>query len=99
MDARLTMILNPDARFSGAAQLNGKIVWTHSGTRVLQQGAPVRAHEEARRPLREPRRVEVDEIILLDADHLVLFSLSSGVHHPLARVRPAQLAAMSGGNL
>ena len=99
MDARLPITLNPDAMFSGAAELNGKIVWTHSGTWVLQEGAPVWAHDEASRPLPESPRMEVDEIISLDADHLVLLSQPSGVHHSFARVRQAQLAAMYGGNL
>lgn len=82
-----TMTLNPDATFTGATALNGKIVWAYSGTWALQQRELVWTHKEDTRPLPESPRIEVDEIISLDADHLVLLSKASGVQHSFARVR------------
>lgn len=70
-----------------AAALNGRIVWTYSGTWALQQDALVWTRDEESRPLPESPKTEVDEIVLLDSDHLVLFSQPSGVHHSFAGVR------------
>ena len=79
--------LKADATFEGAAEINGKLFMTYSGTWAVTGDHLVWTYIKSSIPLPESARVDTDEIVFVDKDHLRLLSKLSGQRREFVRIR------------
>lgn len=79
--------LKADATFEGTAEMNHKPFWSYSGTWSLTGNQLVWTYTKSSVPLPESIRVDTDEIVLVDKNHLTLLSKLSGERRDISRIR------------
>ena len=80
------MILDPSMKFSGSVAVNGSVVWEYSGSWSLTGNTLTWNYEKSSRALPEDAKVDVDQVVSVDATRLVLLSKQSGKQHELQRI-------------
>lgn len=79
------MVLEPSMKFSGSVAVNGSVVWEYSGSWSLSGSALTWRYEKSSRALPEAAKVDVDQVVSVDAKRLVLLSKQSGKQHEFER--------------
>lgn len=79
--------LKADATFEGAAEINHKPFMSYSGTWSLTGSQLVWTYTKSSIPLPESARVDTDEIVSVDKNHLTLLSKLSGKRRDFTRIR------------
>jgi hypothetical protein len=74
-------------KFTGSSAVNGKIFWTYSGTWEVNGNQLTWHYEESSRALPESAKMDVDEIVALDAEKLVLLSRLNGKQSTFLRAK------------
>ena len=82
-----TFELKSDATFQGSVDANGAPFWTFSGTWACEGQRLAWTYRETSRPLPDAAKVDTDEIVLVDAERLVLRSTLSGQDRSFSRTK------------
>ena len=80
-----SLMLTQNMKFSGVATVQGAEFWNYSGTWELKGNQLIWHYENSSRPLPESAKIDVDDIVSVDASKLVLVSKLSGKQHEFTR--------------